>query len=868
MNPIVRGQTLGWVVVLAATLASLLFVSLRLSGLPELGVSLGPDLTVRTVRMDRLPGGDVHQFQRGDRLVAIQRQAVDDLRDVRTVLPHFSAHSESLMPEERSGDLQNEELEQAHIIDYQIMRPLHRFTLALQGEVLDPTELPPGVEATDRLVEIDGRLLPGRVGTEGLRSVVASRPDALLGLERVNAVFSGQIKVTSPDVPLGVILCFALAFFIIILVWRYHGDWFHPTSVWLIGIETFCLSWVFLLAFEYQWVIADYLLASGVILGLTMMRPLAMFARERASEDPGHGGSVALVLGFLGGLLTIGLMHGQYLPNAEVALHTAAMIAGLFIIYELVVTGFERGSAGLLGEKGGYLAGIVGLSLIAAVVAGLMEPVSFEEERWRWFAVLIPSMVWFGDVLFCVRQSGGGNLADVVDDAGRRRALEDYLRNMGRALPQTGLKLVLYWNDRTVAISLLGTEVVVAPASRALQDAVSILIQENAQIPLPDTVDRQNHPMAGIAQTMHIAMALRLAPPPGAIVLEGLDIVLISIHDVKVGDIPSYASSETLDLTQKQLTTSVWAAAIIEGMPAFALETGIQEARAIAEEGRTDRARLESEVESAAARIEELEERIALLREDHDAVRGRQELLRVVDALPGASLDESRGLLEPELIEGLMYLLETEEPFVLSGAIGSGKSFIARAAHLLEGGKEEDLFVLDCAAPGAEEKIARLLGFANASTGLFEHAREGMLLLRSADHLGDEAIMLLAREAKACDVRLVFAFDVDDAESASPLAERSEELFTMLGHREVVIPSLVRRTTIIRELLMHLLDESARHRVKKIDGFSRKAMEALEAYDYPGQINEARHIVDQAVLRAQHDVIDLEDLLYDVQIES
>ena len=42
-------------------------------------------------------------------------------------------------------------------------------------------------------------------------------------------------------------------------------------------------------------------------------------------------------------------------------------------------------------------------------------------------------------------------------------------------------------------------------------------------------------------------------------------------------------------------------------------------------------------------------------------------------------------------------------------------------------------------------------------------------------------------------------------------------------------------------------------------------MQALEAYDYPGEINQAWMIVDLAVAVAAHDVIDLKDLSLDVQ---
>lgn len=899
MKPGSRGSLSLWIGVLLLIVVSFVVVIVRMGGLSQLPVFLGPDLTVRTVRMDRALMQEAQQFQRGDRLVAVQRQAVDDLRDLRMVLANFSAPSESSVDDlgaealgvgadydDESGQVE-EEPEQSVLIDYQIVRPLHRFTLALQGEQLEPASLPAGVEAKDRLVEIDGRALPA-VGPEGLRSIIASRPDALLGFERPNAVFVGQMRVPAPQIHKGIALTFVLALLLAGSLWRFSNRSLHPLSSVAIAVETLGIAWLFLLAFEYQWLIADYGMTAIVVVGLVMMRPLAIYARDQSVNRSATRGKLSLGLGLLTSVSIVVLLYSQ-LPNAETALHMAAIFAALFIVYEIVITGYEQGSRAMFGERGGYLVGIVLLGLFACVVAAFMEPVAFEEDRWRWFAVLVPALVWFGDVLFCFRQPNGQSVGELLDADARSSTLLAYFQGLRRELPQAELQLVVYREQSSVVIADRTDELGVYRASEALHDAVSILIQENAQIPLAADVERESHPMDGIAQAMHMIFAQRLEPPQGAASLQEAALVILGVQDFPAKDEQEeQALAESLELAekaQKNLSHRIWMAAWLEGLDV--LSTGaVAESHGDEKGGELPSGEQEKvELQESSAQNTVLQDKIAQLEEEvsqhasayevlthgYDVLSTRVSFLEQQAHVGFPTLSECEQLLEADLIAGLRYLAESKEAIVVAGAEGAGKEFTSWCAHLLEGRPPGRFGSYDASLGNETLDNEILLGLVKGDAegprpmAMFEQCRGGSILIRSCELLGDHFLLTLCDAAQAHDVRLFLSFTADDAEERSVLEGRNTELYARLGERELILPRFTRRRSIMRAVLEKFLWDSTRIRGKRIDGFSNHAWQALEAYDYPGEISEARTIVDVAVAVAAHDVIDLEDLSLEVQ---
>lgn len=864
-----RGSSAIWGFILVMIALSAIVTWMRLDGLPDLGMLLGPDLTVRQVSVER-SSVEGQPFQRGDRLIAIEGMAVEDLRDLRTVLPALVQSGQEEVAVEEGLQAPDGYV----FLSYQLWRPEHRFSLAMQGEPIDPTALPPGVEPEDQLVEIDGRLLPGKVGLEGIRSITASRPDALLGLERRNAVFSGQMLIPRPGGYPGVLVVFMLALLMVGALWRWHSESIGEVAAYCIALETLCLVWLFLLAFGFQWLLADSLLATGVIVSLVMMRPLAMLARESAGRKIGRGGLMAMGLGGVTSLSLIGLMVGGHLAGPEEAMQVAGIVAGLFIIYELAASGMEKNPSVGAGDRGGYLIGIVGMAFFATIVIAMREPVAFGEEQWRWFALSLPLLVWFGDILFGFKYGLRSAIGDVAEQGTRRKIIRDYLSEIALELPHTDLRLIAQVDGRAIGLYREEHTLNIGVVSDALADAVDILFHENARIPLPEGTLRGTHPMEGIAAAMNISIALPLMPPPGSLMLGSTEvaIALVGMRELRGdGDLPSYASSETLDLAQELWTGAVASAAKVEilagifdsgippapapGTPVTGgpdLQEELEEAREIVE--KTELARVEIE------EFLEAEKRVRIHKERRERLRA----LTLRPLHPALMVDVE--FLEQELLDGLDYLLQGPEPIVLGGRLGVGKSFVAMRAHLLEGRNAEDFLSVDFSEPNTAKVIDQILGEigGGVGTGLLE-GFEGSLLIRGAQRCDDSRMLALCHQCEERGVRLFLSFQSDEAEERSVLEGRPPTIQELLSHREIILPRLHRRVLILRPLLSFWMEEWAYRYDKQVDGFARRALEALEFYSYPGEVSEAIEVVRMAVIHAQHDVIDLENLPLEVR---
>ena len=870
-----RGSAGIWGFIILLTIGSAFLGWTRLSGLPNLEMLLGPDLTVRHVTLEGSPGTDGQPFQRGDVLRAISSSSewhsVDDLQEFSSMLPALISEAQPREYGERDGDAQLDEESRVGddmvVLDYQLFRPIHRFSLAMQGEVVDPAELPPGVKPEDRLVEVDGRLLPDKMGPEGIRSVAASRPDAVLGFERPNAVFFGQIEVDATSQHPGVPLTFLLVLIVIGILWKWHSDSVGPRAGYFIALESLCLGWLFLLVFGFQWVLADDILAAGVIVALLMLRPLAIFGREQAGYDGGSGGAISLGVGIVASITLVGLMLSGTLQNPEEALHAAAIVTGLFIIYELAASGIEGDSMLSLGERGGYLAGVVVLGLFACVVSMVMEPVAFQEDRWRWFVVLVPSLMWFGDVLYVLKHGAHSAMGEVADRRARVKLIRSYLREMALEMPHTDLRIVGKIDGAAMELTMHKDQVELESADDALVDAVDILINENARIPLPEGTDRQSHPMGGIAKAMNISIAVALTPPVGSLSLDEnrVNLALVGMRLSEDGNIPSYASSETLDRAQELWTGSVHSAAVIELVSGLLLSGGSQVASRTSHKTSP---RLERELAAAREATEQYEEEHAAMSQEVEQIRRqlessergskiRQVTTRPVYPEPVGNLV----LLEQELIEGLRFLFQTAEPVVLAGDVGVGKGFVAYWAHHLDEEFQGDFLVIDTVEPDAARRLDVILGEGGGGTGPgLLRGYEGALLVRGAQRCDDGRLLALCHQSEEMGVRLYLSFESAEAEHRSVLDDRPETLQELLGHREVVIPNFAHRSSIRMAVLDFWLAEWSARYGKGIEGYSRLAVKALDTYHYPGQIAEAVEVVRLAVIDTSHDVVDRDDL--------
>ncbi len=227
------------------------------------------------------------------------------------------------------------------------------------------------------------------------------------------------------------------------------------------------------------------------------------------------------------------------------------------------------------------------------------------------------------------------------------------------------------------------------------------------------------------------------------------------------------------------------------------------------------------------------------------------------------------------IIEQLRIVAPTMASVLITGENGTGKDLLARALHSASHRGREPFVAVNCAAIPEGLIESELFGHergaftgANArKKGKFDLAHHGTLFL---DEIGD---MSLATQAKILrvleekvfqrvggnrdidvNVRIIAATNKDLGSEISEGRFR-EDLFFRLNVFPFHIPPLREREEDIPELLERFLVEFGDLYSKKRLSFSKKTLQMMSSYSWPGNIRELRNVVERLVILALDDVI-------------
>ncbi len=824
-----------WVLALVLLLVSTGLSYWRFASLVDLPIDLGPDLSVRNSQNIEATDSSM-RVSRGDRLNALNGHAIKDLSDVRSIVITLI---------EAAGPQANEPIS----IDYQAVRPLHRFTLTLRGESFDGTMLPLGVEPTDDLVEVDGRALPGKVGPEGLKSIMASRPEAVLGFERRNAVFGGKIQVQQTTLGYAYLGVYGIAAFVLLLLVQLRSRRLDPRFAVSVALETVLYATVVLLVLRYQWVVADVVMAAAVVTAAVTVRPIAFIGRAFTSDSETSAGPfLSFGLAVIAAIaVNVLMMRGML--TTERALQFAAVTGGLYIVYELIA-GFARAAgSSSTQERSIYLVGVIVVCALAAVFEYLAEPTRFLEDEWVLYAVIAIGLVWFSDVILCLRGPAVSGLDELETSEIRQAKISDYFEAVSDELDEVVFRIILYRPERSVSLSrgIVGFEV--NAVDTALHDAMTIMIDEGARIPVLASTDAHTDPMAGIARTMRIKLATVIPPPTGGAQIPNVHLILLGFDPDKDNDEMTLAPIEALEQAHKLMTGTIWTASLLEGVPHLASET--------IEIGPPEPAIAPEKVEALETRISELESEAEDLHKDQSGLEESVAILQshFTEEI-GPPIDIASSLVEPELLEGLDYLLESQEPIVIAGPKGGGKRYTAYLAHAQDQEFEGNLMQVDAA------RIADARGFPDVESideMLFEAAKGGAVVVKSCGLLTAQQIKALLHKAKE-SFRLYLLFDIDDPQARSAL-ESYPDLLDQLEHRELMVPPFRTRQSIKKAVVQYYLNETALRLRKDVLGISSAAWELIMDHPFHGEIEECKVLVQTAVARTESEVLDESDFL-------
>ncbi|MDI6727654.1 MAG: sigma-54 dependent transcriptional regulator [Thermodesulfovibrionales bacterium] len=222
---------------------------------------------------------------------------------------------------------------------------------------------------------------------------------------------------------------------------------------------------------------------------------------------------------------------------------------------------------------------------------------------------------------------------------------------------------------------------------------------------------------------------------------------------------------------------------------------------------------------------------------------------------------------------------ESDSTVLILGESGTGKELIATTIHYQSTRKDKPLIKINCAALPEGLIESELFGHEKGAftgaikrkPGRFELANGGTIFL---DEIGDIPLSTQAKilrviqerqfervggtETLNVDVRIIAATN-KNLEGEVRKGNFREDLYYRLNVIPITLPPLRERKEDIPYLIDFFLSKCANKFSRNIS-FSKDAIDALLAYDYPGNIRELENIVERCVTLSTSDTIQKDDL--------
>jgi len=217
---------------------------------------------------------------------------------------------------------------------------------------------------------------------------------------------------------------------------------------------------------------------------------------------------------------------------------------------------------------------------------------------------------------------------------------------------------------------------------------------------------------------------------------------------------------------------------------------------------------------------------------------------------------------------------------LITGETGSGKEVMARDLHRRLRGAEAPFVAVNCPALPETLVESELFGHRKGSFTGAESDQAGPFVLADGgtlffDEIGDLALAAQAKLLRALETRQVRPLgghkEVAVAVAVTVIAATNQDLAAMvrkgtfrqdllyrLNTYQLTLPALRQRREDIPLLAKHLLRGFAVQRRLPQAAFEPAALEALSAYDFPGNVRELRNLIERAMMLSEDGVISAE----------
>ena len=222
----------------------------------------------------------------------------------------------------------------------------------------------------------------------------------------------------------------------------------------------------------------------------------------------------------------------------------------------------------------------------------------------------------------------------------------------------------------------------------------------------------------------------------------------------------------------------------------------------------------------------------------------------------------------------------TDSTILITGDTGTGKSFLSGTVHFNSPRKKKPFVKINCANIPEDLLESELFGhekgaFTSADKqriGRFEQAGGGTIFLDEIGEisLGLQSKLLRVLEEKSfervggnktiyANVRIIAATNKDLVRQVENGKFR-EDLYYRINVLPISLPALKDRRECIIPLAQRLLDRYCTSVNRTVKGFSDEALEAILAYDWPGNIRQLANTIERAVILEEEDYIQMANL--------
>ncbi|SIT72571.1 PAS domain S-box-containing protein [Edaphobacillus lindanitolerans] len=251
--------------------------------------------------------------------------------------------------------------------------------------------------------------------------------------------------------------------------------------------------------------------------------------------------------------------------------------------------------------------------------------------------------------------------------------------------------------------------------------------------------------------------------------------------------------------------------------------------------------------------LKELKAEIDLQKQMMEGYRQEIEQLRENEALERRFIARSSEM--RRVVQFAKRVAKVDSPILLLGESGVGKEEIAMLIHKWSNRSSSPFLVANCETVSAEMLEQELLG-ADGQLGLIDMSNSGTLFLEQVDRMPMSTQAKLVRilqrgssEDQKADVRIIATAN-EDLKNRLEDGRFREDFYYFLNIVPIEVPPLRARREDIVPLVLHVL-RGLNDLYKEDRKIQPAVLKRLEAYDWPGNVQELRNIIERVYVTSE-----------------